>query len=1026
MSSLRLIFSILIVGLFVFPTLYAGSMQGLVHDAETGTAVSDARIFALSYTADGDSLLFTTQTGSDGQYTLSNMSPYSYVVWCEHPDYLPKKINDVVVSENAILSLDFILDPRHYPDCDTRISGTVYSTAEMLPALMPLAGAKVMLSSENSQFQTLSNDDGRYKFINIPPGEYKLAAYAPNHYPYEHSDIISLQQGDYIDNLDIQLLQLPHPNTSTVYGKITDPADNAPVYPAYVTVIPLYYTMIDGPIPVVPEIYAVINNPDGSYIVENIPSGDYLMICSAETYKWQRIEAIKLVDQKVKVDFFLEQLDPSKDNLITGTIYEYPTRARVMPLVDVYLTYIDPAIERPEILYHSLSDGFGHYQFHNLYSGLVELRFSKYGYEPLSDSLKIADDSWLTNQDYSLKPINQIDPIVLKGFVYEADNTGSNRPVYPAQIYLYTINSAGEQIRYNTVNNPDGSYQISGIRQGTYTVVCTAVGYEKQVEHNLTLSDPQHKLDFYLKPLATSLFGHITGQVHYDRLNQPVSGALISFLPKYTDLMENDAAYHTTTGADGFYKMMLPEDEYIVSCQYRGPDGWYFYQEYYDDAHTMADATPVKVLGGQTVPGINFGIPNPEIVSYVIVKGRVTDDAGQALAEAFVDVRPYDMPAITYGTANYIYQTRTDDQGNYVIKIDLYWITIPTPVLGFIVSAHKNGYITEFYKEKKTPYEADILWAFSDTTFKAIDFTLDPVSPIHTIQGTISSENGTAIAHAFIIGFHASTGEVTFGVSGNNGDYRLGGLKKGYYFLLFVASGYIPEFYDDARRWEEARPVWVNGVVSGIDAALTPMPMLSGNINGIVSGRIFDEAGNPLSGAIVTMQLRDGPVNAYSLSDGDGMFEVPWENAGEYLITISKVNYSSYAAWIKIGEEETPTISLLFTLESTFTDLPDRNEGNPETTLPTAYRLYKNYPNPFNPLTHIQFDLPDKQQVSLIIYDILGHRVRELLFDALPAGNHTVTWDGTDQRGNQISSGIYFYVLQTPDSRLVGRMILQK
>jgi hypothetical protein len=833
-------------------------------------------------------------------------------------------------------------------------------------------------------------------------------------------------EGDYIDNLDIHLILLPYPNTSTVFGTITDPTDNTPVYPAYITVIPLYYTMTDGPVPVEPEIYAVVNNPDGSYIVENIPSGDYLMICSAQTYKWQRIEAIKLVDQKVKVDFFLEQLDPSKDNLITGTIYEYPTRGRVMPLVDVYLTYIDPAIERPEILYYSLSDGFGHYQFHNVISGLVEMRFSKYGYEPLSDSLIISADTWLTDQDYSLIPINQIDPIVLKGFVYEADNSGSNRPIHPAHIQLYSINSAGEQIRYDTVNNPDGSYMIRAIRPGTYTVVCSAMGYEKEVIPNLKLSELEHTLDFYLIPLGTSEFGKITGRVYFDRLNRPVSGALISFLPKYTDLMEYDAAYHTTTGEDGSYQMMLPEDEYIVSCQYWSPDDWYFYREYYKDAHCLSDATPIKIHRGETVTGIDFGIPYPANVSSVTIEGRVTDHSGNALAEALVNVRPFDLTVQAYGAADNVYQTWTDDQGNYVIEINLYWLTIPTPVLGFIVSAHKEGFLTEFYKEKKTPYEADILWAFSDTTFNAIDFTLDPLNQIYAIQGTISREPETAIPQAFIIGMHASSGEVAFTVSDNTGAYHLGGLKRGYYFLLFVASGYLPEFYDDARVWEKAKPIWVDGLVPDINAVLTPMPVLSGNINGIVGGRIIDKDSNPLSGAMVTMQLRDGPVSAYNMSNSDGMFELLWENAGEYLITISKVNYSSYSAWIKVSPEEVPTTSLMFTLENTTTGLPDGDSGNGESTLPTAYRLYRNYPNPFNPLTHIQFDLPDQQQVSLVIYDILGHRVRELLFDTLPAGRQTVTWNATDQRGYAVSSGIYFYVLQTPATRLVGKMILQK
>ncbi len=1026
MSSLRLFFSIFMVCILAFSGLYAGNLQGVVHDAESGTAIAAAQVFALTYTAEGDSLFYAGQTGEDGRYMISDMAPYSYVVWCQHPDYLPMKVNDIVVSENASLSLDFTLDRVHYQDYDTRISGTVYSTPEMLPAFIPLAGATVILYSNAVRFETQSNDDGRYAFHNIPPGDYKLIATAPQHQPYEYDDIIAIKEGNYIDNLDIYLIPLPYQNTSTVFGTITNPADNTPVYPAYITVIPLYYTMTDIPVPVEPEIYAVINNPDGSYIVENIPSGEYLMICSAQTYKWQRIEAIGLDEKEVKVDFFLEKLDPARNNLISGTIYEYPTRGHVLPLVNVYLTYIDPPIESSEILYHCLSDGFGHYQFYDLYSGLVALQFSKPGYEPLIDSLQISDDTWLTDQDYSMKPFGNIEPIVLRGFVYEKDNTTDHHPVHPAHIQLYMINSTGEQIRYYTVNNPDGSYMIRGIRPGTYTVVCSAMGYEKEVVPNLMLSELQHTLDFYLVPLGSSKFGQITGRVYFDRMNQPVSGALISFLPKYTDLMEYDVAYHTRTGEDGSYQMMLPEDEYIVSCQYWSPEDWYFYQEYYDDVHSLADATPVKIHSGETVAGINFGIPDPAIVSLVTIEGRVTDHAGNALAEALVNVRPFDLTVQAYGAADNVYQTWTDDQGNYVIEIDLYWLTIPTPVLGFIVSACKDGYMIEFYKEKKTPYEADILWAFSDTTFSAIDFTLDPLNQVHAIKGTISSESGTAIPQAFIIGVHASSGEAVFTVSDNTGAYHLGGLQRGYYFLLFVASGYLPEFYDDARVWEEATPVWVDGVVSDIDAVLTPMPTLSANINGIVSGRIIDKNGNPLSGAMVTMQLRDGPVSAYSLSDSDGMFGILWDNAGEYLITISKVNYSSYSAWIKVNPEEAPMTSLMFTLESTFTDLPDRDSGNGESTLPTAYRLYRNYPNPFNPLTHIQFDLPDQQQASLVIYDILGHRVRELLLDTLPAGRHTVTWDATDQRGYPVSSGIYFYVLQTSAARLVGKMILQK
>ena len=161
------------------------------------------------------------------------------------------------------------------------------------------------------------------------------------------------------------------------------------------------------------------------------------------------------------------------------------------------------------------------------------------------------------------------------------------------------------------------------------------------------------------------------------------------------------------------------------------------------------------------------------------------------------------------------------------------------------------------------------------------------------------------------------------------------------------------------------------------------------------------------------------------MTDNEGMFQIPWDTAGEYLISISKVNYSSYDTWINVNTEDAPATSLSFNLESTFTDLPEPQD-NQEQTIPSAYRLYGNYPNPFNPLTHIVFDLPQTEHASLVIYDILGHRIRELLSENLPAGKHTVTWDATDQRGIRVSSGIYFYILQTPSTRLVGKMILQK
>jgi hypothetical protein len=75
--------------------------------------------------------------------------------------------------------------------------------------------------------------------------------------------------------------------------------------------------------------------------------------------------------------------------------------------------------------------------------------------------------------------------------------------------------------------------------------------------------------------------------------------------------------------------------------------------------------------------------------------------------------------------------------------------------------------------------------------------------------------------------------------------------------------------------------------------------------------------------------------------------------------------------------------------------------------LPTDIVLAQNYPNPFNPSTQIHFGLPEQAHVSLGIYDILGRKVAELVDGPCQAGFHSVTWDGKNQIGTPVASGVY-------------------
>jgi hypothetical protein len=79
--------------------------------------------------------------------------------------------------------------------------------------------------------------------------------------------------------------------------------------------------------------------------------------------------------------------------------------------------------------------------------------------------------------------------------------------------------------------------------------------------------------------------------------------------------------------------------------------------------------------------------------------------------------------------------------------------------------------------------------------------------------------------------------------------------------------------------------------------------------------------------------------------------------------------------------------------------------------LPATAVLAQNYPNPFNPATIIRFHLSERQKVRLVIFDITGQRVRTLLEGEIAAGEQTISWDGRDQQGRPVASGIYFYEL---------------
>jgi hypothetical protein len=92
----------------------------------------------------------------------------------------------------------------------------------------------------------------------------------------------------------------------------------------------------------------------------------------------------------------------------------------------------------------------------------------------------------------------------------------------------------------------------------------------------------------------------------------------------------------------------------------------------------------------------------------------------------------------------------------------------------------------------------------------------------------------------------------------------------------------------------------------------------------------------------------------------------------------------------------------------------------------SEFYLEQNFPNPFNPETHISYQLTSVSDVTLTIYDLLGREIKTLVSKEQSSGNYTVTWDGKDDLGNAVSTGFYIYTLKTGNFLQSKKMLMIK
>ena len=153
----------------------------------------------------------------------------------------------------------------------------------------------------------------------------------------------------------------------------------------------------------------------------------------------------------------------------------------------------------------------------------------------------------------------------------------------------------------------------------------------------------------------------------------------------------------------------------------------------------------------------------------------------------------------------------------------------------------------------------------------------------------------------------------------------------------------------------------------------------------------------------------------------DGISMKYWDaDAGQWQ-TVSGVRVDQEANTVSFASTDLSNYYVL-TAPEAVTGVAENGPG----AQPTGFVLLQNYPNPFNPSTTIRFELPVQAEVLLAVYNLLGQRIAVLVNENRPAGVYTVQWNGTDDTGQAVSSGVYLLRLEAGDQVRLARMTLLK
>jgi len=544
--------------------------------------------------------------------------------------------------------------------------------------------------------------------------------------------------------------------------------------------------------------------------------------------------------------------------------------------------------------------------------------------------------------------------------------------------------------RYSNIGHMNfNDYQVQPGH--TYSYYVTSVNLQGE-------SGPSNKVEISLTQGPAN--GNVSGLVTDDNTNLPVPHATAQFFRTSGYMM----GFTARTDSNGIFNITLPADTYYLKTASYG-----YYREFFDNVQTLEEATPIIITDGAAT-NLSIGLaPVMPPVTYTLT-GDVKDSLGNPLM-AFIKVLSIRNNTHHHGFMS----SRTDSLGNYSVNV-----REGDTVVVFAMPLNRD-YFPEFWDNKFTYQEADRIPVAGNIT--GINFVLShrPVFQ-NGISGLVADSLGTPV-ESFVSAMRLYTPHFKrYIVSSDSlGNYSFTNLLPGKYILLACPKeGYMPTFfrYDGmpTMNWRLADSVMVDetSLITGIDFTVHPLPFGEGMVTGIVA----DKTGEPVNGAFVYAENSSGEISGYAITNPSGNYIMSGLFAGEYNVKADMIEYTaSSPVGINInysgGLTQTANLSLI----------PESVTGtqNSKPEIVEDYQLYQNYPNPFNPVTNIKFSLPERSNVKITVYNLLGIQVAQILNDVRNAGIHTVSFDASN-----LASGVYFYKLETGKFTSTKKLTLLK